>query len=336
MKGCTTMSNPSSSTTQDSFSAEVRGSFPARPAAGAPAILSFPLSAHDLAACRGLPTELHEAVMLVAGAVAAAKQLASEASGFLEALHPAVPGSEKDEWFARVALHASVLANLRAAIAEQDGKAAAAFSRARGLAPFRFNETSFVSAYAAACALTEPATELLHALAEGGRGNLVRVRSGDWRTVTYGREFPRPPRWLARGWERWLRRLDGLQTVVLGEALNSSAPQGADGASLRPSRPAPARPQQPTKEYCLIPPNVVRWEGQVEIEPRLWQLLKLLLVRLALPGTAVSIEDAEDLLGKVRRSKAMSNDVSELNQQLETIKFPWTFGTKSSHIFRHP
>jgi hypothetical protein len=33
----------------------------------------------------------------------------------------------------------------------------------------------------------------------------------------------------------------------------------------------PVRPPTPTRDYCLLPPNVVRWDGEVKLEARLWR-----------------------------------------------------------------
>lgn len=43
---------------------------------------------------------------------------------------------------------------------------------------------------------------------------------------------------------------------------------------VAPATP-PEKPSWPTGDYCLIPPTVVRWEGETDVQQRLWHLLGL-------------------------------------------------------------
>src|SRR5258708_3424813 len=52
-----------------------------------------------------------------------------------------------------------------------------------------------------------------------------------------------------------------------------------------------ARPPVPTAEYCLLTGYCVRWEGEKELPPLLWRLLKYLLSRERYPFHVDELED---------------------------------------------
>jgi hypothetical protein len=92
---------------------------------------------------------------------------------------------------------------------------------------------------------------------------------------------------------------------------------------------SPARPDQPTAGYCASERYVVRWQGQVEVRPALWQLLTAVL---AAQDRAVSFRELmTTVYHKARGGKSeasLRNDVSELNGRLAEVNFPWTLGVK--------
>jgi hypothetical protein len=92
---------------------------------------------------------------------------------------------------------------------------------------------------------------------------------------------------------------------------------------------ADERPTSPTVAYCLLPLNKARWEGTTELRPQLYQLLAALLAQETWP---VPFDAIEAVVGD--SGKNVSNAVSRLNSALESIKFPWTFGTKSAHVIK--
>jgi hypothetical protein len=90
-----------------------------------------------------------------------------------------------------------------------------------------------------------------------------------------------------------------------------------------------ARPATPTVGYCLRPPNLVRWDGETELPPRLYHLLQRLLEQSKWP---VPFDVAEDILNDIDNAKKVGNAISLLNSRLEPIHFPWEFGTKSCNF----
>jgi hypothetical protein len=100
----------------------------------------------------------------------------------------------------------------------------------------------------------------------------------------------------------------------------------------------PPRPAVPTRDFCLLPPNIIRWEESREVQQRLWHLLGLLLERsqgkTPTKTFAVAFAAVEELLarGKEVKGKYVSNVVNELNAELEAIGFPWAYSTKDGHI----
>jgi len=86
------------------------------------------------------------------------------------------------------------------------------------------------------------------------------------------------------------------------------------------------RPDRPTKEYCLVTPRSIRWDGTVEVQPRHFRLLELVLSRLRNGKAAIPFENLE--MG----DKSIMNRVSELNKLLLEVQFPITLRTDSSHV----
>jgi hypothetical protein len=87
------------------------------------------------------------------------------------------------------------------------------------------------------------------------------------------------------------------------------------------------RPESPTPDYCLQPPNQARWEQTTDLPPQLYQLLKVLLTYGTWP---IPFDAVEGVVGD--RGRNVSNAVSRLNQALEPTRFPWTFHTKAAFI----
>jgi hypothetical protein len=125
-----------------------------------------------------------------------------------------------------------------------------------------------------------------------------------------------------------LRRVEADLERDRGVAPSAGA-VGAPPAAAAASRGGGAeeRPASPTAEYCLIPPNTVRWQGTTEVQSRLFHLLGVLLNQQKWPVPFGGIEDAIDGTGK-----KLSNAISALNNALSKINFPWTFRTKSAHV----
>lgn len=92
------------------------------------------------------------------------------------------------------------------------------------------------------------------------------------------------------------------------------------------------KPPRPTKAYCCLPPNRIRWDGETETQQRLWHLLSLLLdYEEPLP-----FEIIEDIVypGRGGKGDRLVKDVSKLNKSLATINFPFLFTTKASYVLR--
>ncbi len=90
-------------------------------------------------------------------------------------------------------------------------------------------------------------------------------------------------------------------------------------------------PASPTREFCLIPPNIVRWKGETEVQQRLWHLLGVLLDSDA---KRLSFDVIENTLRSEKdgNPKRIQNDLSALNRALEAIQWPWTYHTKSGYV----
>jgi hypothetical protein len=96
-----------------------------------------------------------------------------------------------------------------------------------------------------------------------------------------------------------------------------------------------ARPAPPTRDFCLVPPRTLRWEGEVEVEPRLWHLLGLIL---EYQGKPVPFDVVDDRVrhGKDASDRCIMNDVSSLSGPLLDIHFPWELRTENRFIVVRP
>jgi hypothetical protein len=98
---------------------------------------------------------------------------------------------------------------------------------------------------------------------------------------------------------------------------------------------APDRPQVPTAAYCLLTGYRVRWNGERDLPPLLWQVLEYLLSR---EGSSVPVGDLEEGValwhGKVLASKTVPNTLSRLNEALLSISFPWEWHVRAGHVHR--
>lgn len=91
------------------------------------------------------------------------------------------------------------------------------------------------------------------------------------------------------------------------------------------------RPETPTRAWCLVPPRTIRWEGEVEVQPRQWLLLGVLLDA----GRSIQAEDVDDQLGlSGRDDRALRVDLSRLNSVLLEISFPWTYSLRDGWVLR--
>ncbi|MFO0881786.1 MAG: hypothetical protein U0840_31190 [Gemmataceae bacterium] len=104
----------------------------------------------------------------------------------------------------------------------------------------------------------------------------------------------------------------------------------AEDVDGRGAKAPPQKSSEPTRAYCLLPPNVVRWDGEIEVQQRLWHLVGVLLDK----GGRATVGDIEEAVSpfKERKDKTLSNDVSVLNQQLEPIKWPFTYRRKGGFV----
>jgi len=134
--------------------------------------------------------------------------------------------------------------------------------------------------------------------------------------------------------------LDRLQELVDKEAWCAADRRAAGAGEPGSEPPAPTplpppdekKPSTPSAQYCLLPPQTVRWEGQTEIEPLLWHLLEFMLKWKSWP---IEVGCAEEVWGgKEVKSKTIANTISRLNAALEPIAFPWTFRVRSGYIMK--
>jgi hypothetical protein len=105
-------------------------------------------------------------------------------------------------------------------------------------------------------------------------------------------------------------------------------------AALRPK--GYSRPPEPTPDFCLLPGYWVRWKGDpgtAELRPQLHRLFQFLLRdgRTSIPIS--SVEEAVWQDGPVG-SKRISNTISDLNNAMEPICFPWTWRVQGGFVCR--
>jgi hypothetical protein len=151
--------------------------------------------------------------------------------------------------------------------------------------------------------------------------------------------------WLSRVYEVLRpapRDVDDLKVLQLpGNAFAAvgGAVEQLSAGLLGAGVPAPGagladvagRPTSPSRGYCLVAPNTVRWEGATEVQQRLWHLLGALL---DCGGDRASFDYIEDVLypEKDRRPKRLQNDLSALNHALEAIRWPHTYRSKGGYV----
>lgn len=90
---------------------------------------------------------------------------------------------------------------------------------------------------------------------------------------------------------------------------------------------------EPTWDYCLVPPNKIRWLGETTVQQRLWHLLGL-----ALDSEAVTFERIQEVCHRDKpvANKTVANEICELNNHLSDIKFPWGVKQKGATLVRNP
>jgi hypothetical protein len=127
------------------------------------------------------------------------------------------------------------------------------------------------------------------------------------------------------------RAADGVKAETLRQPHRRSLGDGECDDDTEP------RPEVPSADYCLRPPNLVRWEGEAELQQRLWHLLGALL-RLRVvdkttgKGRPISFDAVESQLNTCKKSKTLMNDVAALTAELDAIEFPWRYSTKSQYV----
>jgi hypothetical protein len=108
------------------------------------------------------------------------------------------------------------------------------------------------------------------------------------------------------------------------------------------SDPEIIRPPCPTADYCLLSENKVRWKREpIKLPPLLWRILSYLLSRA--DCQSFPLRDLEERIwrnmddvtsDRVVSIKGMNSRLSELNNQLEAIEFPWTWHFKKPNVVR--
>ncbi len=96
-----------------------------------------------------------------------------------------------------------------------------------------------------------------------------------------------------------------------------------------------ARPEKPTPDDCLLADGVIRWEGEVRVEPRLCALLRAVL---ASPDHRITyVQVFKVVLNGYRcEDKTVLNYCSALSAALKEIRFPCKVGTKNKHVVLKP
>lgn len=133
------------------------------------------------------------------------------------------------------------------------------------------------------------------------------------------------------------------QTVLRESRIDYLELRGQDATAITevPANDvAAARLAEPTKAYCLIPPNTVRWEGEVEVEQRFWHMLGFVLDHRQTHGSSpIPCEDIEQVIRsksrlrtRSERRKYVANAASDLSKKLVDIGFPWTLSTKGEYL----
>jgi hypothetical protein len=97
-----------------------------------------------------------------------------------------------------------------------------------------------------------------------------------------------------------------------------------------------ARPKEPTRAFCLLDGFRIRWKMVVPVQPRLWNILGVVLDYRARHGDQrIPFDQVEEHLqarSYLDHRKRVSNAVGGLNGKLMEAGFPWTLGTKAGFI----
>jgi hypothetical protein len=127
------------------------------------------------------------------------------------------------------------------------------------------------------------------------------------------------------GWENLCAGVERLRADVSGEL-----PRGGQEA----------RPGSPTAAYCCIQTPegaAIRWapeKGPVQVCARLSRLLNALLT---LDLECAPQERVLEQFGNPDLAdKTLRNYLSDLNEPLEAIRFPWSYALKGAHVRRQP
>jgi hypothetical protein len=139
---------------------------------------------------------------------------------------------------------------------------------------------------------------------------------------------------LSAAYAAWLVQKDIVRWEDVPEQLRlQSAGRSAEKIAAQCLPRQVDRPPEPTREWCCLSPNRIRWIGEPEeIDQRLWHLLCYLLDH----GEKIPFDPVEEMLYEDCEypTKALQNDVSDLKPQLRAIGFPWIYRTKSGFILR--
>jgi hypothetical protein len=94
------------------------------------------------------------------------------------------------------------------------------------------------------------------------------------------------------------------------------------------------RPAKPTRDYCLLPGGrMVRWQGQVEVAPRLYRLLDVLLGVRSFPVQTWVVEDELWPGERERLTKTLRNFLYDLNHALVAVAFPLAWRVRVGFVY---
>jgi hypothetical protein len=129
----------------------------------------------------------------------------------------------------------------------------------------------------------------------------------------------------------------GLDSTPVQRVALSLDPHSAGEALVvigRARAKVTGRPAHPTADWCLLPGFHVRWDGPTQLEPLLWHLLHYLLkcdhYPLSVAALQESVWGGKDIL-----PKTVANAISRLNNDLERIRFPWSWSVSKEHVYRY-
>ena len=147
----------------------------------------------------------------------------------------------------------------------------------------------------------------------------------DLQAVYPDRHLPAAGRIL---WKRFLAASRGRRPDVYDRADALVAWLEAQAEAADPEN----RPASPTREYCCVSPNVIRWNGEASVPPTLWHFIGYLLAN----DRAIEIGELEQhVYGKEVKPKTISNDLAEINDALERVGLQeWRYGLKAGNVVR--